>query len=413
MLESLKNSPFFKGRTVAGIYLIILPDGSQSFDIVILKRNKSLINVEKTSLSINDIDELNACLPASVPVCLSLSGKGIVHKKIKAEKSGDDFYYLNKVLPNASTDEFYIQKTELTDDFYYISVIRKEIIDEIISNINSKGIFIVDVVIGPFAIKNIIPFLDQQAKNIYTKNFELTINDFYIENINRIEINSKNENYKLSEENITSELIIPFATGFNYFIPDIKQFKSIIPSVSELKNDFFYKQFIRIFGYGILIFFLVLLMVNYFVFTNYNQKYNELSYNYSQNEELIEKLNQLKQDIKLKESFVYQLRMIEPSRISFCADRIAYLLPKEIILVQINIHPLKRKLKKYKEPEFSNEIIQISGKCRKSTVLHEWIKMLKSEKWVKEIEILNVSQENKYSFGEFTIKITVTNIDSI
>lgn len=406
MLEKIKNLNLFKCRSVAGVHISLLPDNKLDIDLTILKRKKTKLEIENTFSSLTSFEELFGNIPGSTPVCLNIDGKGIIHKKINVKDKNNDITILDQVLPNASLKDIWMQKTEIYEDLFYISVVRKEIINNIVTEFKTNGKYIVAFSLGPFILNNILGIINLSEKNIPVSDYEISIENNRIIDINKNTTNSSHQKHKIGDDELTSNMLIPFAAGFEYFI------QTNIPpeefdSISTSGEEFFYKKIFVTAGWSVLIFLFVLLLTNFLLFDKYNTEYNDLSYKISQNKDLLSRLDTLTKELELKEEFITKGGLLRSSRNSYYADRIAYMLPENIMLTKMDIQPLKKKIKESKEPEFLKNIIHVAGLTQKSTLLDEWIKKIRKEKWVDDINILNYLQDSDLKTGEFEIEIKI------
>ena len=101
-----------------------------------------------------------------------------------------------------------------------------------------------------------------------------------------------------------------------------------------------------------------------------------------------------------------QLGILDASRTSYYSDQIAATVPTSIQLTELSINPLEKKLRKgEQEMVFQTNLIQVSGRAKRSTHLNNWIKTLKKYDWIKSVSILNYTQDNARVSGEFNIAI--------
>ena len=140
-------------------------------------------------------------------------------------------------------------------------------------------------------------------------------------------------------------------------------------------------------------------------YSRYDKKINTLRFSYNQNKELIKKLDTLKSELKLKEQYFINSGFLDASKLSYYADRIAYTVPKEIVLTQLNINPLEGKIKNNKPISFQNRKILILGTVTQSIILNNWVKQLKDTDWIKNVKIIHYNQESVEIPAEFELQI--------
>src|SRR5689334_21624360 len=63
---------------------------------------------------------------------------------------------IQAILPNAKAEDFYIQVSPSTKGCFY-SIVRKQIVDNILSQLKALGFSVIKVDLGPFAVVNLLP----------------------------------------------------------------------------------------------------------------------------------------------------------------------------------------------------------------------------------------------------------------
>src|SRR5690606_27373475 len=91
---------------------------------------------------------LTSRIAGNVPVVLSFSGKGIIHRMLPANNVGSDG--LKTILPNAKAEDFYVQQTEW-EGVNWPSVVRRELVDKVVAQVEQQGIAVTCVALGPLA----------------------------------------------------------------------------------------------------------------------------------------------------------------------------------------------------------------------------------------------------------------------
>jgi len=406
MTEKIINMNLFKGKSAAGVQVNILPDNKLAVNIVILKRKKTRLETENKYSSLSSFDEVTGNIPKSIPVCLNIDGKGVIHKKIETNKDDTDRTILDQALPNAAQEEIFMQKTETPDGACYISVVRKEIINNVLGEFRAAGRHVVSLTLGVFPVNGILGILNSKENTIQTSGYITEIRDTKINEIRKEQENSREQTFRIGNEELQTDMLVPFAAAFEYFFNPltISEQPDIIRPLSE---NYVYKKIFVTAGWSVLVFFFILLLTNFLLFDKYNRQYNDLSYRISQNKDLLSRLDTLKKEMEQKEEFITKGGLLRSSRNSFYADRIAYMLPQDIMLTEMDICPLKKKITESKEPEFMKNVIHVSGITKKSTLLDEWIKEVGKEQWVDDINILNYTQESDKRTGEFEVEIRI------
>ncbi|MBI5542200.1 MAG: hypothetical protein HY951_19240, partial [Bacteroidia bacterium] len=379
-------------------------DGSFSFSVVILQKKKNKVEITKRHYGITTVEELMKVLPSSLPVQLVIDGKGVIIRKVMEEKDSSNESLLNQVLPNSNSSEFYFEKYKTEGDFVFISLIRIQQLNEIYNLFNDAGRIVVNVSLGPPIINHLLNYVEANENIIEIPSNQLQIRENLIVEINRTSNQTAGSIIKVGTENIEGSILLPFTAGFCYLLNLFDE--TILPdNIQKQADEYWNKRIFIIGGWSALVLIFILLLVSFLLFDNYRKQSNDLSYKVSLNTDLIKRLDTLKAELKLKKDFFKDYNLSESSRQSYFADQIALTLPETITLTVLDVNPLNKKLKENQAPEFDRNSIFISGITSNSNILNDWIKKLQQQNWVKQINILNYSQENAVVKGEFKIEM--------
>ncbi len=404
MFQKFKKIEFLKGNSVAGVSVNIQTDGGFNFSVAILQKKKNKVEITKKHDGITTVEELMKILPSSLPVQLVIDGKGVILRKVMVEKDSSDDMLLNQVLPNSNPDEFYFEKYRTEGDFVFISLIRIQQLNEICNIFNEAGRIIVHVSLGPLLVNHILNIAENKENCIEIPALQLQVKNNLIVEVNRTTNQASGSVIRVGTENIEGSILLPFTAGLCYQLNLFDETK-LPDTLQKQADEYWYKRIFVIGGWAALVFIFTLLLVSFLLFDNYRKLSNDLSYKVSLNTDLINRLDTLKTELKLKKDFFKDYNLSESSRQSFFADQIALTLPETITLTVMDISPLKKKLKENQAPEFDRNAILISGITSNSNILNDWIKKLQQQKWVKQINIMNYSQENAVVKGEFKIEM--------
>lgn len=91
---------------------------------------------------------------------------------------------------------------------------------------------------------------------------------------------------------------------------------------------------------------------------------------------------------------------------AYYADRIAIRRPQDIWLNVMEIQPVKKKIENNKLIETDESLVRIIGDTRNPSVLNNFIAVLQSETWVKDIRIIHYKSTQDNPFAKFEMHIT-------
>lgn len=390
-----------KGARAAGIE-IFLQGGAVEMSYVLLERKRSRLEIASSG-SASALSELK--LSSGTPVNISISGKGIIHKKVTYTEDLSALALLQKALPNAKLDEFYVQHTQPVNDHVIVSVARKSTVDELLDEFRKMKLEVVSCTFGPFSVSSLFPLMNfdnMVAEEIRLPAHTVTVVDGQVDNYSAEE-NADPRAVEVGGDFIRSVLLVPFAAAAGYFIGH-RLFVNV-DRVVEQAGEFRQKKIFQLSGAGFLVLLLSILLINYLVFDHYWKKKQAFEMQYAGNQDALQKYAKLSAEYEEKMSFLKGSGLLETSRSSFYADRIAMDMPSSILLTEMNINPREKRSADENAMEFKAREIHIQGNCRQSNELNEWIKLLKKKDWVSEVELLNYKQGKGDVVGTFIIGI--------
>lgn len=412
MLKKVGFENIIKGKTAVGIEIVLLPENTYEINVVSLKKTKSILAVEKQKEGIASFEELAQLIDTKLPIILVLNGKGIIHRKISFSGNDTPITLLNKVLPNANPNEFNIQQTVIGSSEVFVSLIRSSIVNEVIEHLKKNKLTnIAGCLLGPFVINNLLPLVGANIisnEQLRISTFQLQIRKYQITDLTIAESQNNNEPILIGDNPVHPKLLVAFAAAISFFIGNEA---GIVKSevIDNIKEEFKQKLKFEFIGWSLLIATFVILSVNYFIFNHYWTKSNELGSALASNQSALFRYDKLKLEFEQKKLFLEQNGLLESSRTSFYADKLAETLPSSIQWTDVNIHPVKKKQAESEGFFFENKIIKISGKCQKSTDLNDWMKELKLKSWISNVTLVNYTQDNETEDGLFLIEIKLNN----
>lgn len=405
MIERLKNLKMIRGTSVQGVSVHLQQSGEALCSALLLKRVKNNIVAENTAEG-KPLSEIIPSLSKSQPLCLTIDGRGIIHKKVQATPDTRLPDLLQQVLPNATLADFYVQKTRVDDTQVIVSLCRKDVLSDILREFETVRLFVVRLYLGPFAVKNILSLMDDPPAEILVPGYLLFHQNGVLTSFERTDREVRNlVPYKVSDEGVLPGSLCLYASCLAFFMAIRDESRD--EKIRQSEDEFYYKRMLQVIGTGLVGFLFAALLVNFLVFDNYRKKEQELSSQVSLNNDLLSQLDTLRGELAQKQQFVEKNCLSGGSRLSFYADRIAFTVPEQILLSETDIFPLQKKLKEEQEALFLHRAIHVSGTTSNSNYLNEWIKILNQEQWAEEVNILNYFQENASTSGVFTIEIRI------
>jgi Tfp pilus assembly protein PilN len=404
-IDNILQSP-----AVAGVELIFLQEGAYRLNYQVLKNKKNTVEPAQAGEGIASLEDLQKII-GNIPVLLTVNGKGIINKKISITEQDTDKTILGKILPNANPLDFYLQYTLPFDKIQIASVIRKNQLDEVIQEIGRLKMDLVSCTIGPFIVSAIAPLMEHYSSGSFKmkgQNYELELSDGLIADYKPVESEETVLTEILIAENkVNDKVLIAFAAAMSYYTGQ-NNILNTIPAVNDMAGEYRQKRLFMVSGWSVLAFFLLTLLCNFFFYNNYSELQNRLSAKVYQNRDQLENYEKLNTDFTTKKAFLEKAGLLSVSRTSFYTDQLALDLPASILLTGLNVNPFEKKTNNMEEEiSFLQNQVKVTGICKKSLELNEWIKLIQKKSWVKEVVLVNYTSEKSSTIGDFIINVKI------
>jgi hypothetical protein len=393
MYPFLENKILKHVKAVAGISVHLISSDEMRFSFVLLRRQKGLLTIENQQEMLTSLEELKKNIPNKVPVLLSIDGWGVLVKKIlfKSEDQNDSLY---------NSNDFEIRKFFTGENKNgYMSVIRQDLLKDLITNIKTIGAGLLGVDFGPYAGIQLLMALNKEGE-FRIGNRLVHIKNGMAEDIKGVS-DSESSIISIGEDIISSALFTGYAMGALFFAGGLQG----LEGGTEPINEFLYKKLIYYMTIMSLSVLLFGLLTNYFAFSHYQTRLAMLDSQFETDQSLYHKLEESEKDLKQKEKLIESSGLSGHTSFAFFADRLAFLMPPQIVLEGMNFQPLEKKLKKGQEATFSERLITITGRTPESLLINDWIRSIKNEKWVRSVDMVYYGQEEKSINALFKLEI--------
>ncbi|WP_405567978.1 hypothetical protein [Polaribacter sp. Asnod6-C07] len=368
---------------------------NNSFSILQLVQKKKELQIFQRKIVHKQEDVINV-LKDQKHIFLILNDEQVLAKRVEFTDV-DKKKIVKTAFPNIILNDFYFEL--YTDDIYsFVAIARKETIDVILNLYLKAGIFVIDFSIGNLAIQHLLRF--QKNKILTTSNANI-----YLEN-NKIVIIEKQEvatiDYNINDIEVSNIELLSLAGIIAYYTENTTS--SIQGILAES-----YKQK-RFFDIGLkagLGFLLLILLVNFFAFTNYRDQVGNLSAELQISQTYKSQLNTLQKKVTQKKQLIQGIQSGANISISKYFDELGISLPESSMLTQIYFQPKEGIQKDDKPYNFKKNIIIVKGESKNDEAFSNWISFLEQKSWIKEVLIMEYGRgknKNMTSSFEFIIK---------
>lgn len=367
---------------VQGLSILIENGSIAHFSLVHLKKSKESVQIVQMA-SDSAIEKLN--LNVDVPLVLNLHGEGIVIKNLRNTTIVTDKDIFNFALPSAKWEDFGVQIVR--QEYVYCALMRIEKINELIDGIEQHNKNIIGLSLASFPVIHLIEIL-KHPNFIIAGNTKF---DFEGNSLSSVETSSEQKEYVLDEYRLDSAALAAFAVSYQCFLNEI-DFIGVRDFRENERKDSAFKFLYNRAKLFVPLFFLLLLLVNFFVFSSLSRSNNNLAGKLEVNRHLLDELNKLKGEVQLKESFLTSGDWFERSNASFYSDRIGASVEEGLALTQLNLYPITEE----KDGSWTYEAdkVIVKGETNSALILSDWTNRLEQKEWVNEIVISDYKQEN-------------------
>ena len=393
---------------VFGLEVYVNKEHNSEYRLVhIIKKNGSL--VAKSFFTCKSVEEVLPVIPENSPVVLVWNGKGVIHRNFSSQEQST-FEIAKTLFPDIKSDDFLYQRTQ-TSSGGILSLIRKELISELLEVFDKKKISVVAISVGPFGVSAFFQLLSQFSKDIIYDCYRIQTNG--IGDIVEYTILSENNTLSISiaDENIDGVYLNAYAVACLFLLTSSNTIA--YPNVEDILIDTQVKKYKdsilkRRGGLVFLTTVLVLLLINFSVFSSLRKEHNQFQDQLAVSQSKLKRLDSLEMFIKTKKYFLEKAGWIEKVVVSKECDEIAQTIPTEIRLTELTIHPINiAESRNTKETIFYNKKIVIKGLTKKVTALNDWLKVVSQRPSIKDLHIEEYHFDTQTQEGQFILEGTI------
>lgn len=365
-------------------------DNKEAFTLLSLfKKDKELIIKNRNRYS--DLEKLFSFLKQQ-HVFLIVNNHQVLSKETDVINNSPELIVKN-AFPSIALSDFYYE-VYTTETSSFVSISRKEFIDNLISKYEKNQVSIIGFSLGTLVIQNVLSFINYDE--VCTSSSILKIKNHQLERIEKT-VEYKDVNYSVNDLEVTNKELLPLGGILSYYLEKNNQL-GLHKKNKELKDDYFQKQlFFIVLKTGLAFLFLVLLL-NFLVFNHYYSENNKLITEVQLNENYKSQLLKLQNQIDQKEKVIDNLSSVSQSKVSLYLDEIALLIPKSITLIGLEYQPLTTRIKKDKQITISKNRLQVKGGISNNEDFTSFINSLEQKEWIDEVIIELGKEKKKTSF---------------
>ena len=387
-------------NAVIGLEVVMRDAQSPEFFWVALKKQRGALKVTSRGVA-GSWEELKDALPKGKPLAITVNGKGILHKSVAA--TGTEPPGPEHLLPQVRSRDFYYQVYR-SGDLWFGSLIRKQQVDDLLNTFENHGFKVISFLMGPYGALSWSGFVGQAPEKISVNGFSLILEEGHLKQVLAVKTIPENR-FPMGEEALEAFHLVAFASGLNNFLPLTGFHPAELDAIGIEQQESRQKRLFTLAGGGILGFFFLLLLGNYFVAGQLNQQLAQLEAEHVLDRERIEKAERLEADLEEKERLIAELGLQGKSRLTWYADRISERMPKSLQLTSMDLFPVEGKRKKEEALKFNPHKIRVEGLADKPEDLQIWLADLEDLPWTDEVKLDQYQIPRNKVLGQFRLYI--------
>ncbi len=378
----------FSNKKFIGLSIDILEDETRLINYVCLKRRGKDLSIVDRKQNLQSIKELQGVFDSDSFVFLSINGKGIINKKIitnPAHLDTSQDKLVSLVLPNAITSDFYAQKFNSTNSFF-VAVCRKNLVDNILSELEMVSCFPIKLCVGPYEINNILALIENNTLN--TNTYQIRVEGQEVHEIQKLNA-PESIDYTIEGEKINSSEILAFSAAIAGSLEQYDLANEFELIEANRKNISFGFQFKKKLVTSLLIVFGILLLnflVYDFLFTKLESS-KKINRDVAQSQMASIKTQE---EFKQKKQFIVQKNWNANASISEIIELLSSSAPNGLTIKEINYQP-----ENYKKTNATNSLkfqykkVHVFGNVSNSNQLNSWMNLLVESRYFMDVSLQN------------------------
>ncbi len=386
-----------EGFTYTSLEIVASEQGEAYFLLELKKTKNELIITNKKELK--KLEDLPNHIKKKHPFFLCVNTSNVLTKKVENTNTDAIEAIVNQAFPNLDLSNFYYEVIQIATN-PIVTISRKEPIDAILHKLKEMQIRISKFSLGISAIDTVLPYLNDES--ITLSNFQINISDTGIDAVLPTGSDTK-KTYTINGLELSSDHLL----SFSQILGNLNQSSrntNFGPLTKNLKWEF---ENHRIFNYVVkysLIFFLVLLLGNFFVYNFYHEEVGQLNSAMAATGSKKDGLTFLDASVKRKQERVEILSASSNSKVTYYLDLFAGQVPSSILLNGLKYQPLAKPVREKKPILLENGTLLISGISKDVKEFSLWIEELEKYEWINSVETLDYDYISKNT-SNFLIEI--------
>jgi Tfp pilus assembly protein PilN len=338
---------------------------------------------------VGNAEELIKKAGKSLPYVIQFTGFGVLARIAENVPN-----YRESLLVTGSEDDFYFSSYELKSTVG-VSFIRRSLVETFMNTLVTQKVFLWGVHTGPVPLiallgGDILP-LNPSPKGEVKLDYTLELHNNDLKKLER----NTGERKRFATDAGFLGTDAAYAEAIRRLtVHPVEHYRQGLDEETLNATKAGYREYVRFvkLGIGILAFFLVTLVGNYFYVNHLNDVAAQLESDISGYGENLAMMDRLQQEKQRKLLLIDNSGVQSSKYVSFYLDEIGASVPKTIQLTSLEAFPLIEPLKPKRKVELNTGRITITGWSGSSKVLDDWMEAIERKKWVTGVELIHYAR---------------------
>ncbi|MDC8005228.1 hypothetical protein POV27_14295 [Aureisphaera galaxeae] len=327
---------------------------------------------------------------------LILNLDGVLIKETVLER--DPQKAIGKAFPGLSLSDFYVDIHQGKDKMF-VAVARKDVVEGLLKAAEEAGLGILSFQLGFGSLQRIAPLLSEET--VVTGKYEFSLEQGKIVAFGNLTEASRN--YRLEDISVPSEYLLSTSSLLGYLDAGEKSNEERNAALAKAYTE---KNFFRKGLVAAVVLVLVSLLINFFFFTEYRKKFQNLSEQVEVASEQRKTLQTRTEAVEKKEYVVENILNSGHSKSSFYLNRVVSQRPESILFSNIQFQPLLKNVRPDKQILYDSDVLLLTGDSYDKEEFSSWIQGLEALSWVSNVTVLQYGLA-KGSGNYFEIKLAL------
>lgn len=384
--------------TICGLEIQLTDEGFNYF-YTILSHKKNKLEVTESGSGQHDFNLPAKIKKDKIPLVIGLAGKGLISKKVTLPEKNINYEdIVTQSLPTIDKSDFYIQIYPQKECDAYINIFRKERLNTLLRSLEQYDL--ADVFLGYSFITDATP-LTSLFDRIVTNSGVIELSNGCINNV-KIEESTQNPELSIDGLTLNKQNTMGFALCFVYLLNTKRQFD--FSSYRDFRTIHTEKNKLRFLSRAAIFTAFALCLINYLFFNYYFSENKKLQGELDLYEDKYQQINELLTSYEEKKHVIEESGILNKELIAPYIDKIALTVPSDLILSDWKINPVIE-TETDSLIRFKKNNLYVKGNCEKSLLVNEWINVLKSLDFIKNVNMENYQFRSENNAPNFELKI--------